>query len=217
MSFAIPALTSMHYPAGVLIGLAAAAPVGPINLLVIQRALCQNVAAALVLGFGGAMGDALFAAIAGFGIAVVSTALHEHVEAIRFFGGAIMLMFAVLIWRASPHMADNGERLPALRMAAVTFGMTMTNPATLFFFVGSFGAAGFSGIGHDTPEHRWHSALLVAGVFSGSMLWWVVISSVARAFRGRVADRHLARLNHITAAALAVFGIGAIGAGLMAA
>lgn len=217
MAFAIPALASMHYPAGVLIGLAAAAPVGPINLLVIQRALCQNVAAALLLGFGGAMGDALFGAVAAFGIAVVATVLSDHVEAIRLAGGAIMLAFAVLIWRAAPQLTGKGEPVPALRMAAVTFGMTMTNPATLFFFIGSFGAAGFTGIGHDTPEQRLHSTLLVAGVFTGSMLWWLLISAVARAFRGRIGDRHLARLNQITAAALALFGLGAIGVGLMAA
>ena len=211
------ALASWHYPAGVLIGLASAAPVGPINLLVIQRALCQNVPAALALGLAASLGDAMFGAVVGFGMAAVSTLFHEHVAAIRLLGGIIMLVFAVIVWRSVPKLKDDGTRLPALKMAAVTFGMAVTNPATLFFFIATFGAAGLTGIGHDTPEHRWHAALVVAGVFSGSMLWWVVVSSVAHAFRSRVADRHLAWLNHVTAGVLALFGLGAIGAGMMAA
>ena len=217
MTFAVPALSSLHFPAGVLIGLAGAAPVGPINLLVIQRALCQNVGAALVLGLGGAVGDALFGSVAGFGIAAVTTALNDHIEAIRLIGGAIMLAFAGLIWRGTPQLSGHGEQRPALRMAAVTLGMTVTNPATLFFFIGSIGAVGFVGIGHASPSAWLHSALLVAGVFTGSMLWWVIVSVSARRFRARIADRHLSRINKLTAGAVALFGIGAIGAGLMAA
>ena len=217
MSWHNPALTSLHYPAGVLIGLASAAPVGPINLLVIQRALTQNIPAALVLGLGGALGDATFGAIAGFGIGAAAGLLHDHVALIRLLGGAIMLAFAVFIWRSTPHLHDGAEQTPAARMAAVAYGMTITNPATLFFFIGSFGAAGFAGIGHDTPEHRLNAALLVAGVFSGSMLWWLLISGAARSFRDRVSDRHLIWLNRITAAALALFGLGAVGSGILAA
>ena len=131
--------------------------------------------------------------------------------------GILGLVFAALIWRASPQLGGAGEQRPALHMAAVTFGMTMTNPATLFFFIGGIGAAGLAGMGHATPAQWLHSALLVAGVFTGSMLWWVTVSIAARAFRGRVADRHLARINQFTAGALALFGVGAIGAGLLTA
>ena len=94
--------------------------------------------------------------------------------------------------------------------------MTLTNPATLFFFLGSFGAIGFVAIGHGAPANLIHSALVVGGVFVGSMLWWLVISGGARALSGRVTDRHLLWLNRVTAAALAVFGAVAVGRGLAA-
>lgn len=213
----LPALATWYFPAGVAIGVAAAAPVGPVNLLVVQRALAQGSAPALLLGAGAALGDALFAVVAAFGLGAVARLLDEHMEAIRLVGGLVMLIFAVVVWRAAPKLGTASEPRSAWRMALVTFGMTVTNPATLLFFVGSFGSVGFVAIGHDTAAHRINAGELVVGVLAGSMLWWLAVSTVARRFRARVADRHLALLNHATAGVLALFGVGAIGTGLLAA
>jgi len=217
VNFATSALTSLHFPAGVVIGLVSAAPVGPINLLVIQRALTQNIPAALILGIGGALGDCTFAAIAAFGLGAAASLLHDHTAVIRIIGGLIMLAFAVFVWQSTPHLHDDAAQASPPRIALVAYGMVLTNPATLFFFVASFGAAGIDGIGHDTPAHRFNAALVVAGVFIGSMFWWSFISSVARSFRSRITDRHLAWLNRGTAAALALFGLAAVGVGALAA
>ena len=208
-------LSTLYFPAGIAIGIGAAAPIGPVNLLVIERTLTRHAGSALVLGFGGALGDSLFAIVAAFGLGAVSGLLHDHHAIIRLIGGIIMLGFAAVIWRSDPHLKDEGEPVPALRVALLTFGMTITNPATLLFFVGGFGAFGFVGIGHDTPDHRLHAAMVVAGVLTGSMLWWLFVTAVAKRLRGRVTDRHLVLLNHVTAGGLAVFGIGAIAAGMM--
>ncbi len=216
MSFAVPALTSLHFPAGVVIGLVSAAPVGPINLLVIQRALTQNIPAALIIGIGGALGDCTFGTVAAFGLGAAAHLLHDHTATIRLIGGLIMLAFAVFVWRSTPHLHDKAAQASPGRMALVAYGMVMTNPATLFFFVASFGAAGLAGIGHDTVAHRLNAALVVTGVFGGSMVWWLIISGAARSFRSRITDRHLVWLNRGTAAALTLFGLAAVGAGALA-
>lgn len=88
--------------------------------------------------------------------------------------------------------------------------MAITNPATMLFFIGSFSAIGFLGLGHDTVGHRLNAGLLVSGVLMGSMLWWLMVTGIASRFAGRVSDVHLRRLNQITAIALALFGAGAI-------
>ncbi len=216
MNLTVPALTSLHFPAGIVIGLVSAAPVGPINLLVIQRALTQNIPAALIISIGGALGDCTFGTIAAFGIGAAASLWHDHTATIRLVGGLIMLAFAVFVWRSTPHLRDDGTQASPGRMAVIAYGMVMTNPATLFFFVASFGAAGLAGMGHDTSAHRLNAGLVVAGVFSGSMVWWLIISSAAHSFRSRITDRHLVWLNRGTAAALTLFGLAAIGAGAMA-
>lgn len=209
-------LSAAYLPAGLAIGIAAAAPVGPINLLVIRRTLTRGQGAALAIGAAGAFGDALFASVAAFGLGAVRQLLSEHGGAIRIAGGLIMLAFAVLVWRSTPHLDESDRELATPRLAAVVLGMTLTNPATLFFFLGSFGAIGFVDIGHGSAERLFNSAMVVTGAFTGSMLWWVVISTATRALRDWVTDRHLAWLNRATAVMLAVFGIAAVVAGLRA-
>ena len=209
------ALTTLYFPAGALIGMASAAPIGPVNLLVIQRTLTAHTAGALVLGMGGAIGDSLFAAIAAFGVSAVTQLFADHALAIRVGGGLIMLVFAAFIWRSVPKLRGDDDQAPALRMAIATLTLTLTNPATILFFVGAFGAVGFSGIGHDTPDHRLNAALVVAGTFCGSMLWWLGVTGVARRLRGRLDDGHLIRLNHLTAIGLVLFAVAAVAAGVL--
>ena len=207
-------LSTLYLPAGALIGLASAAPVGPVNLLVIQRTLSTSAASALVLGSAGAFGDALFAAAASFGITAVARLLADHALVLRLGGGLIMLVFAVVIARSTPSLTATRLQASTARMAAAVLTLTLTNPATILFFAGAFSAVGFTGIGHDSPEHLVNAALVVAGTFAGSMLWWLVVSGVARRLRDRITDRHLALLNRGTAVALALFAVAAVATGV---
>ncbi len=207
---------TLYFPAGLLIGLGAAAPVGPVNLLVIQRTLCGHRRAALVLGLGAAIGDCLFAIIGGFGIGALGAVIEDHDAAIRIIGGLVMLGFAAVVWQSAPHLQPAGGPATDRRLALIGFSMAATNPATLLFFLGSFSAIGFVGLGHATTAEREHASLLVLGVLAGSMLWWIVVTRIALALRGRVADSHLRLLNHATAAMLALFGLGAAAAGAAA-
>ena len=202
-----------YLPMGMLIGLASAAPVGPVNLLVIQRALSRSTASALTVGLGGALGDGLFAIVAAFGLGAVTGMLDAHDTVLRIVGGLVMLGFSIVVWRAAPRLGG-ASVTSGRRVALLAFTMTLTNPATLLFFFGSFGAIGFVGIGHDTAPHRINAALIVTGVLAGSMLWWLFVTTLARRLRDRIADRHLIILNHATAVALALFGVAAIVAGV---
>lgn len=207
-------LATAYLPAGLAIGLGAAAPVGPVNILVIQRALAGQSGAGRLLGFGAALGDALFAIIAAFGLGAIGALLATYAAALRVIGGLVMIAFAVVVWRSAPHVeaAPGADRGP--RLVALGFSVAATNPASLLFFIGSFSAIGFLGLGQDSEAHRLNSALLVLGVFAGAMLWWVGVSEVAARLRGRISDAHLRLLNHGTAIALAVFGVGAAALGM---
>ena len=208
-------LATWYFPVGLVIGTVAAAPIGPVNIIVIQRSLQRGVASALALGLGAALGDALFAAGAGFGLRALQMLLNVHHDPIRIIGGLIMIGFGIAVWRSAPHLNDPGRRLPrAGHMAVATFLMTVTNPATLLWFAATFGSIGFREIGAGTTGELLHTAELVGGVFVGSMLWWLAVSGVARWARGRLADRHLAVFNHVSAVVLLLFGSMALVAGL---
>ncbi len=56
---------------GLLVGVALAAPVGPVGLLCIRLALTQGQWPAFAAGLGAAVADALFGAVGGLGLSVV--------------------------------------------------------------------------------------------------------------------------------------------------
>ena len=56
---------------GLAIGVAVAAPVGPIGLLCINRTLTAGFAAGLATGLGAATADAAYGAVAAFGLAAL--------------------------------------------------------------------------------------------------------------------------------------------------
>jgi len=72
---------------GMGLGLAIAAPVGPIGLLCIRRSLTQGQLIGLVTGLGAATADGLYGCIAGFGLTAVADLLVSHTQAMQLMGG----------------------------------------------------------------------------------------------------------------------------------
>ena len=62
---------------GLVIGVIAAAPIGPVNLICIRRTLSYGPVNGFLAGLGAALGDAIFAFIAGFGIKWVFDAIQD--------------------------------------------------------------------------------------------------------------------------------------------
>ncbi len=201
------ALSSLYWLSGLFIGLIAAAPIGPVNLLVIQRTVLRGRRSALWLGLGGAVGDALFAAAAAFGLGAIRQAFDLHHAPLRLAGGLFMIGFALMLWRQHPHLSDPGRK-PARtsHIAVAAFTMTLTNPATLLWFVAAFAMFRFQDLGLHSMMAMLNAGFLVFGVFCGSMLWWISVSAVAGYVRGRLTDGHLLWLNY--GCALLLFGFG---------
>src|SRR5215472_13518104 len=87
---------------GVAIGLAIAAPVGPVAVLCIRRTLLQGHAAGFGSGFGAVTADVIFGAIATFGVAALSDELLEHEIALRLIGGAFLVGLGVNTYFKAP-------------------------------------------------------------------------------------------------------------------
>ncbi len=211
MSVDLSALSSQYWLSGLLMGVAAAAPIGPVNILVIQRTLRLGRAAALILGAAAGLADALFAAAAAFGLGAIRQMFDLHHEVLRLFGGLFMIGFGVLLWRQSPHL-DSVMRQPpsTTRMSLAVMVMTLTNPATLFWFLAAFAMFRFQHVGWQSSAAATNAAWLVFGVFCGSMLWWVALSHVAARLKERFSDTHLLWMNHGCAAVLCGFGLFAV-------
>jgi putative LysE/RhtB family amino acid efflux pump len=189
---------------GVLLGLAVAAPVGPIGVLCIQRSLQGGFWAGFSGGVGTAAADALYAALAAAGFAALAGHLGAAETALRLGGAAFI---AWLGWRtvmAPPASAAADAPLSGrpLKLFAITFALTIANPATVLSF-----AALFAGLGLAAEPGLAAAAAAVAGVFAGSLLWWAILSGAVAALRHRIGDESKRWINRIAGAALIAFAL----------
>jgi threonine/homoserine/homoserine lactone efflux protein len=192
---------------GMIIGLAIAAPVGPIGLLCIKRTLNEGRAVGLASGLGAAVADAIYGSIAAFGLTFVSNFLVSHENALRLIGGGFLCYLGVRTLMSSPPAEVNGDNRSSLPHAfASTFLLTITNPITILSFAAIYSAAGL----HASEGHYFAAATLVSGVFCGSSTWWVVLCAGIGLVKPCVESSTLKWVNRISGACIACLGILAV-------
>src|SRR5262245_25776096 len=191
---------------GLVIGFSIAAPVGPIGVLCIRRTLADGRGTGLAVGLGAAAADAVYGAVAGFGLTAVSALLVSQQGLLRLVGGLFLCYLGVrtLLTRPAAHAARAGGA-GLLGAFVATFGLTLANPATILSFVAVFAGLGIAGAG------SWRDAtVLVGGVFLGSALWWLLLSGVVGAVRSRLNLAALRWVNRVSGLVLLVFGMTAL-------
>lgn len=191
---------------GVAIGLAIAAPTGPVAVLCIKRTLLLGLPAGVASGLGAVVGDVFYGAIAAFGVAAVSSVLLAHEQILRIVGGGFLLWLGIKLLRNPPNPdarnAVNGVGLFAYFLSSVV--LTVTNPLTIIGFTAIF--AGFGVM--DRALTLGDGAILLAGIALGAALWWLSLAAFASLFRRRLDAEHLTWLNRISGGLMLIFALG---------
>src|SRR5476649_1044462 len=84
----------------IVMGLIAAVPIGPVNLICIRRSFAFGPLNGFVSGLGAALGDAVFAAITGLGLTWVAQLIEGYATFIELTGGALLVVFGYRAFRA---------------------------------------------------------------------------------------------------------------------
>jgi threonine/homoserine/homoserine lactone efflux protein len=192
---------------GFLIGISIAAPVGPIGVLCIRRTLADGRLAGLATGLGAATADAVYGAIAAFGLAIITSFLVEQQIWLRLFGGLFLCYLGVRTFLAKPaEKAAEASEGGLIRAYLSTFVLTLTNPLTILSF-----AAIFAGISSSMESAIFTGGLsLVLGVFLGSVAWWLFLSGLVSLFRSRFDQLAMVWVNRISGAIILAFGVAAL-------
>ena len=195
---------------GLVMGFSIAAPVGPIGVLCIRRTLGNGILHGVVSGLGTASADAIYGCVAAFGVTTVSDFLLGSQFWLRLVGGLFLLYLGWATFRSVParEAAKAGEgRTGGLAGAYLSaFFLTLTNPMTIVSF-----AAVFAGLGlGSAPGSRASAALLVFGVFTGSMLWWLFLSGLVHLLRSKVDHSRFVWVNRFSGLVIAAFGVASI-------
>jgi putative LysE/RhtB family amino acid efflux pump len=83
--------------------------------------------------------------------------------------------------------------------------LTFTNPSTILSF-----AAIFAGMGLGAATSFESAGAMVAGVFCGSGLWWLLLSQGVARLRSRLTPAWMARVNQFSGVIIFAFGVWAL-------
>ena len=181
---------------GVIMGLIAAVPIGPVNLICIRRTFAFGPVNGFVSGLGAALGDGIFAAIMGFGLTWIAQLIEGYTPIIELTGGAMMVWMGWKTFASPPvpRVADDGDKGTSSLLRAIlsTFLLTITNPVTLLSFGIMF--AGLGGLAGRTGDFT-DASFVVAGVVGGSTAWWLVLTTVIGLFHARIDEKAMRLIN----------------------
>jgi threonine/homoserine/homoserine lactone efflux protein len=185
---------------GLMAGLAIAAPVGPVNVLCASRTLTKGRKSGLASGLGAATADAFYGAIAGFSITFVISFLKREEFWIKAIGGILLVGIGIVYFRKpATSMAERSGDTQSDFVSALL--LTLTNPTTILSFLALLATLGM-GTGVS-----WSTLFVVLGIFSGSMLWWIILVLLVNRLRDRFDERAMVRMNRIAGVAIGAFGI----------
>jgi len=194
---------------GLLVGVVIAVPVGPVGILCIRRTILDGRLAGLFSGLGAASADSVFGIIAGFGLTVVSDWLFDYQDFLRIGAAAFLLYVGIHSLMSDPVARRRSDADPEGLFGdfASTFVLTITNPVTILSFLAIFGAIGFTG----EEATLLHAAVLVAGVWCGSFLWWIGLIAATGLLRMTFQRQHLVWINRGSGGILVFAGVMLLG------
>lgn len=157
---------------GVLIGIIASAPMGPVGVLCIQRTLNKGRWYGFVTGIGAAVSDIIYALLSGLGMSFVMDLITNPTNKfwLQIIGSIILLVFGICCFRANPtrKMHRSGNKKGSLLHNGITaFFVTFSNPLIIFLFIGTFAQFAFV-----VPNHPVEMTLGYMSIVVGALLWW---------------------------------------------
>jgi threonine/homoserine/homoserine lactone efflux protein len=216
---------------GLLIGVLIAAPVGPVNIVCIQRTLERGFWGGFAAGLGAVLADGIIATVAAFGASAISGFMRDHQLKIELVGGFILTAFGLKVFVSQPKIVatatTNIARLrrladivpqslrPALRykiwrimphlnIVPQTFFLTITNPGAILGLFALFGGATSVLGGINT----WVEAITAVGsIMAGSLIWWVGLSRLISRVRHKLTESRLKQINQVSGVVLVAFGV----------
>jgi threonine/homoserine/homoserine lactone efflux protein len=189
---------------GIIIGLITGMPLGPIGALCMRTTIANGISFGIAAGLGSCVADSIYASIAAMGITVIARFLAKHQKNIRIFGGIILMFFGIhtiLSKKENKQEIPNSKTLSKSFLS--TFLLSFANPSTVFSFLLVFTSYGSKNIGHGLVAR----IFLIIGVFCGSLIWWVILVSLAGKFHKNLNIKKLNVVNRVLGSAIVFSGI----------
>lgn len=192
---------------GILIGVLASAPMGPVGVLCIQRTLNKGRWYGFITGVGAAVSDLIYALITGAGMSFVMDLITNAHN--RFFlqitGSLLLLVFGIYCYKSDPrkkiHISGNSKG-SLIHNGITAFLVTLSNPLIIFLFMATFAQFAFV-----IPNHPLQMCVGYVSIISGALLWWFGLTWLIDKVRGKFDNNAILLINHIIGSIVIIFSI----------
>lgn len=191
---------------GLIIGFIASISIGPIAFKTIQRTLSDGKLRGIIMGFGVAFSDTIFAIIATLSINSVFNIIESYQIPIRIIGGIIVIYIGFQLLRKRSYTQTNESKDKIGTYATdflSTFLLALSNPLTIVMYAVFFTAF------HVIPKENCYIELLMLylGIFLGANLWWGLIVFSIKLIPHQSWFKNSQRINSLFGKLIIFFGI----------
>jgi threonine/homoserine/homoserine lactone efflux protein len=192
---------------GILIGMIASAPMGPVGILCVQRTLNKGRWYGFVTGIGAAVSDIIYALITGAGMSFVMDIINNHQNKfwLQLSGSVMLLIFGIICWRSNPtkNMHQSGTNKGTLVHNGVTaFLVTFSNPLIIFLFMGLFAQFAFV-----IPDHPVEMFIGYLSIVAGALIWWFGLTWLVDKVRNIFDESGILIINRVIGCAVILFSL----------
>lgn len=192
---------------GILIGIIASAPMGPVGVLCVQRTLNKGRWYGFVTGIGAAASDIIYALITGYGMSFVMGLITNPTNLfwLKLFGSVILLLFGLYCFKSNPtrNMHKSGYKKGSYTHNAVTaFLVTFSNPLIIFLFMATFAQFAFI-----IPNHPFEMTLGYLSIIIGALMWWFGLSWLIDKIRWKFDVNGIVIINKVIGCVVILFSL----------
>ena len=157
---------------GLIVGILASAPMGPVGVLTVQRTLNKGRWFGMATGVGAAASDIIYAALSILGMSFVMDFIEkpENMFWFKVFGGILLMLFGIYTYLSNPtqNLRPTNPNKGSLMHNAITgFLVTFSNPLIILLFIALMARFEFV-----VPEHYLEQGIGYIAIFGGALLWW---------------------------------------------
>lgn len=192
---------------GMLIGMIASAPMGPVGILCVQRTLNKGRWYGMATGVGAAISDIIYAGIGGFGMSFVMDLINNDQN--RFYlqivGSVMLLCFGFFTYRSDPtrNMHQSGQQKGSLWYNTWTaFLVTFSNPLIIFLFLAMYAQFAFV-----LPDHPFEMLVGFMSIVGGALLWWWGLTWLVDQIRTKFDRNGIRLINQVIGVAVIIGSI----------
>ena len=182
---------------GMLIGIIASAPMGPVGVLCVQRTLNKGRWYGFITGIGAVLSDIIYAAITGYGMSYVMDVLSNQQTKmyLQIVGSVMLLAFGLYTYKSDPtkkiHNSGNGKGT-LFHNGMTAFLVTFSNPLIIFLFLACYAQFAFV-----MPNHPFEMVVGFLSIVFGALLWWFGLTWLIDKIRGKFDANGIKLINQV--------------------